>query len=261
MFKCIARQPFSQICTLVVAIWLLSLPVCAQGTEPQLILSNARLFGYGGFGEIQGSFRLSVSGPENLSRVVFEIDLRPMGEATHRPWQLQYLTDNFPSGNHTLTATGYTATGQELHSNEIRTRFLSSQQAGQATTRLTVVLLGGILGLMVLSALLSSLLFRRKGRALPAGAPRNYGLAGGAVCSRCGRPFARHLWAPNMIAGKLERCPYCGKWGIVRAASRTELAAAEAAELGGNTAPEQASAQSGPDQLRRDVEDSRFQDQ
>jgi DNA-directed RNA polymerase subunit RPC12/RpoP len=125
---------------------------------------------------------------------------------------------------------------------------------------LVVVLLGGILGLMALSALLSSVLFRRKGATLPPGTPRNYGLAGGAICSRCGRPFARHLWTPNMIAGKLERCPYCGKVAIVRAASPSELAAAEAAELEGTKGPEQA-AESGADQLRRDVEDSRFQDQ
>lgn len=261
MMKRMARQSLSRICMLLIGMWLLTLPICAQGTEPQLILSNTRLFGYGGFGEIQGSFRLAVSGPENLSRVVFEIDGQSMGEATQPPWQLQYHTDNFPSGNHILVATGYTATGHELRSNEIRTRFLSSQQAGQATTRLVVVLLGGILGLMALSALLSSLLFRRKGASLPPGTPRNYGLLGGAVCSRCGRPFARHLWAPSLLAGKLERCPHCGKWGVVRAASRAELAAAEAAELGGTTTLEQASAQSGPDQLRRDLDDSRFQDQ
>jgi len=261
MIKWIARPSFRRICALLIATCLLSLPVCAQGTMPELILGNSRLFGYGGFGEIQGTFRLSVSGPENLSRVVFEIDGQPMGEATRPPWQLQYLTDNFASGSRTLTATGYTATGQALHSNEIRTRFLSSQQAGQATTRLVVVLLGGILGLMALSALLSSVLFRRKGHALAPGTPRNYGLAGGAVCSRCARPFARNVFAPNILAGKLERCPYCGKWGIVRAASRAELAAAEAAELAGAATPEQAAAQAGPDQLRRDIEDSRFQDQ
>jgi hypothetical protein len=260
MIKWTARRSFSRICTLVIAMCLLSLPVGAQGSEPLLILSNSRLFGYGGFGEIQGTFRLSVSGPETLSRVVFAIDGQPMGEATQRPWQLQYLTDNFPPGNHTLTATGYTASGEELHSNEMRTRFLSSQEAGQATTRLVVVLLGGILGLMGLSALLSSVLFRRKVATLPLGAPRNYGLAGGAICSRCGRPFARHLWAPNMIMGKLERCPYCGKVAIARAASPSELAAAEAAELEGVKAPEQAT-ESGADQLRHDVEDSRFQDQ
>jgi DNA-directed RNA polymerase subunit RPC12/RpoP len=255
------RQTSIRIYILVMTMCLLNLVVCAQGAEPQLILSNSRLFGYGGFGEIQGSFRVSVSGPENLARVVFEIDGQPMGEATEQPWQLQYLTDNFPSGSHTLTATGYTSGGQELHSNEIRTGFLSSQQAGQATTRLIVSLLGGILGLMVLSALLSSLLFRRRTRTSSAGMPRSYGLAGGAVCSRCGRPFARHVLSPHLWDRKLERCPYCGRWGFVRAASPAELATAEAAELGRSAGAEQPATQSEGEQLHRDVEDSRFEDQ
>jgi hypothetical protein len=173
---------------------------------------------------------------------------------------LRFHTDNFPPGSHAMVALGYTEGGQELRSNEIRTRFLSSQEAGQATTRLIVTLLGGILALMALSALVSSLLFRRKAPTLAPGSPRNYGLAGGAICSRCGRPFARHLWAPNMLLGKLERCPHCGKWGILQAASRAELAAAEAAELQEIATPEQASAMSEHDPLQRDLEDSRFQD-
>jgi DNA-directed RNA polymerase subunit RPC12/RpoP len=232
-----------------------------QGTEPELVLSLHRDFGYGGFGEIQGNFRLTASGPQDLTRVVFWMDDQVLGEVTAAPWQVRFHTDSFAPGSHAMSALGYTAAGQELHSNEIRTRFLSSQEAGHATTRLIVVSLGGILVLMALSALLSSVLFRRRGHALPPGTPRNYGLAGGAVCSRCGRPFARNLFAPNLMAGKVQRCPYCGKWGIVRAASRAELAAAEAAELEGITTPEQVPAESGPDQLRRDVEDSRFQDQ
>jgi DNA-directed RNA polymerase subunit RPC12/RpoP len=232
-----------------------------QGAEPELVLSLRRDFGYGGFGEIQGTFSMSVVGPDNLTRVVFLVDDQAVGEVSKAPWRLQFHTDNYAPGSHTLVAIGYTESGQELRSNEIRTRFLSSQDAGKVTTRLIVILLGGILGIMALSALLSSLLFRGRGHASSPGVPRNYGLAGGAVCARCGRPFARHAWAPNMLIGKLERCPYCGKIGIVRAASRAELAAAEAAEAGGTTAPEQATAASGPDQLRRELEDSRFQDQ
>jgi DNA-directed RNA polymerase subunit RPC12/RpoP len=255
------KRATCQLLLVIVLVALLTAPTLGQGAAPELVLGLRRDFGYGGFGEIQGTFSMTISGPENLTRVVFWMDDRTLGEVTAAPWQLRFLTDNFAPGSHTLTATGYTGSGQELRSNPITTRFLSSQDAGKATGKLVVTLLGGIFGLMALSALVSSLLFRRKGGAPAPGAPRNYGLGGGAVCSRCGRPFARHMWAPNMVMGKLERCPYCGKWGIVRAASRAELAAAEAAELEGVTSPGQAAAESGPDQLRRDVEDSRFQDQ
>ncbi len=251
-----------RVLMIVISLMALSAaPVLGQGDQPQLTLGLRREFGYGGFGEIQGNFRLLASGPDDLTRVVFQMDGQTLGEVTAAPWQLRFHTDNFAPGSHTLAVTGYTASGQELHSNEITTRFLSSEDAGKATGRLVVTLLGGIFGLMALSALVSSLLFRRKGGVTAPGAPRNYGLAGGAVCSRCGRPFVRHIWAPNMITGKLERCPYCGKWAIVRAASRAELAAAEAAELAGSAGPQEATPESGPDPLRRDIEDSRFQDQ
>ena len=231
-----------------------------QSAEPELILSLRRDFGYGGFGEIQGTFRVTVSGPEDLDRVTFLLDEQVVGEATEAPWQLRFHTDNFAPGSHTLAARGYTESGDELYSNEIHTRFLSSQEAGQATTRLIVILLGGVFGLMAIAALISTLLTRRKGSSTPLGAPRNYGLAGGAVCSRCGRPFARHLWAPNVVVGKLERCPHCGKWAVVRAASRAELAAAEAAELQQAAASGQAAVLSEEDRLRRDLKDSRFED-
>ena len=121
--------------------------------------------------------------------------------------------------------------------------------------------MGGILALMVLSFVITSLLSRGKAGQVPPGTPRNYGVAGGAICPRCGRPFARHLFAPKMLLGKLERCPYCGKWSIVRAASRQQLAAAEAAELQQAASGQPMSAQFDQDQLRHDLEDSRFQDQ
>jgi hypothetical protein len=68
------------------------------------------------------------------------------------------------------------------------------------------------------------------------------------------------MFAPNMFLGKLERCPYCGRWAIVRARSAAELAAAEAAECkaaGGSASDPTADSQ---DQLARDLDDSRFED-
>ena len=52
-------------------------------------------------------------------------------------------------------------------------------------------------------------------------------VAGGAVCPRGKMPYSRHTLSPNIVVGKLERCPHCGKWAIVRRATPTELAEAE----------------------------------
>jgi hypothetical protein len=36
-------------------------------------------------------------------------------------------------------------------------------------------------------------------------------------------PFSRSVLAPNMLVGKLERCPHCRKWAIVGRAGSADL--------------------------------------
>ncbi len=89
------------------------------------------------------------------------------------------------------------------------------------------------------------------------GAETSYGLAGAAVCPRCGRAFARHFLSPNLIAGKLSRCPHCGKWSIAPRATPIELAVAEAAHRDPtDPAPPAISEE---ERLRRQIEESRYE--
>jgi hypothetical protein len=247
-----------------VLVFAVAASVSAQATQPQLTLRLRREFGYGGFGgEIQGNFRALISAPKDLSRAVLQMDGEPIGEVTQPPFEFTFQTGSFPPGAHTLTAVGYTQAGQELHSNGIHSKFLTSEQAGRATVSLIVPLVGGILGFTVLAGLISYLASKRTAQALTPGTPRHYGLEGGAICPGCHRPFARHVWAPNMLVGKLERCPYCGKLSIARRASPAELAAAEAAEAaeaGRDASGQPISARTSEEELRRELDDSRFQD-
>ncbi len=100
-----------------------------------------------------------------------------------------------------------------------------------ATQRLIV--LGLILLIAFGSRALSVVLTRRRSHTvLPAGAPREYGLGGGAVCPRCRRPFPLGLMDMKVGFGyKFAPCPFCGKWSIVRRLGVDELRLAEAAEL------------------------------
>ncbi|HNT76580.1 MAG TPA: Ig-like domain-containing protein [Anaerolineae bacterium] len=231
----------------------------AQESKPELSLRLTRDFGYGMGGELQGTLSLHASGPDDLARVEFFMDDESMGELTAAPFRRQFNTENYPPGVHKLRAVGYTAEGRELHSNVITPKFLSKAEADQKTTQIIVPLVGGIFGLMALGFLLTFLTSRRRGPAPAPGTPRNYGLAGGAICPKCGRPFARHMWAPNLVTGKLERCPYCGKWSIAMRASPDMLAAAEAAEL--TEAGEQpAPTLSEEERLQRELENSRYQE-
>ena len=253
------RMPWQSIAWAGMLVLVLASAAAAQAEEPRLTLRLRRYFGYGGFGgEIQGTFRLIVNGPADLKRVVFWMDAQQIGEDTESPFELQFETGNFAPGPHTMRAVGYTAGGLELHSNEAHAKFLTAEEAERATTGIIVPLLGGVFGLLAISFVFTWALSRRKGST--PGHVRNYSIAGGAICPRCRKPFALHLFSPNLGWVKLARCPYCGKWSLVRAASREELVAAEVAELE-QAASAQVSAWSEEEQLRHALDDSRFLDQ
>ncbi|MCI0519578.1 MAG: Ig-like domain-containing protein [Chloroflexi bacterium] len=223
----------------------------------ELELNLARDFGYSsGTGRVQGTFSMKASGPEDLARVIFLVDGEAIGEANAAPFQLQFHTGSFALGKHTLSARGITQDGRELASNEIHLEFVSAEEGPKAAARFALPILGVALGVMLLSFLLPTLLGRGKLVRLEAGAPRNYGFLGGGICSKCGRPFALHIWSMNFGIAKLERCPYCGRWGLIRRASMAELRAAEEAEVSG-TPGERAEA-AAEEKQRKELDDSRF---
>ncbi len=239
---------------------LVAAPALAQEEPLQLTLRLRRDWGYGGFGEIQGRFTMGVSGPEDLRQVVFWLDDQVMGEVRQVPWQWKFQTDSFPSGLHTLYAVGYTQGHRELRSNEIRTKFLSAGDARRATVRVILVLLGGTAAVLALAAALTLLISRRTGGRSEPTTSRHYGLLGGAVCPKCGRPFALHWWGANIgLSTKLDRCPHCDQWSRVKRASAQELANAAAAERE-HPAPGQQDAPTDEERLRRELDESRFVD-
>jgi len=234
-------------------------PVLAQETSG-LDLSLSRDFGYSsGTGEIQGSFTLKATGPEDLVQVSFYLDGQVLGEDQEAPFTWKFDTDDFPLGVHTLYAVGITADGQELHSLEQRRQFVSSDVGWQAALRIALSILALVLAVMTLSFLVPSLIGSRRIKDLPPGAARNYGMIGGTICPKCRRPFGMHIWGMNLVVGKLDRCPYCGRWSLVRKASPAELRAAELAELSTGR-PKPSPDLSEEDQLRKALEDSRYID-
>jgi DNA-directed RNA polymerase subunit RPC12/RpoP len=242
-----------------IAVLFASPASAQQGTGLSLNLS--RNFGFSsGTGRIQGQFTLKASGPTNLLRVVFYIDDQEMGEATQSPFNYSFNTGTYSLAQHSLSAVGYTSDGQELRSNVINAQFITSAQAGQSTLRIVIPILVVVLGAVVLSALIPLLSTRGKTEKLPLGSQRNYGMMGGTICPKCGRPFPIQFWGINMLAGKLNRCPYCGKWSIVRRRSMDDLKAAEQAELEQATSGAMPSPLSEEDKLRKELDNSKYQD-
>jgi hypothetical protein len=230
-------------------------PVLAQTDELQLLVR--RNIGYGAGSQIQGSFRMQATGPADLASVTFKIDEQVVATVTAAPFQVDFNTDSYALGSHTLVAEGQTASGRQLASAPSVFEFVSAAVGWQAAGRLALPILG-VLGVLVVIAVGASLLDMRRSRRspVPLGAPRRYGLLGGAICPKCGRPFSRHWWALNAGVGKLDRCPQCGRWGVVRALPLEQLRAAEAAEL--DQAKAVTPELSAEEKLRRQLDESRF---
>lgn len=245
-------------CLLLAILFLAVLPVASQAAEPLALRLN-KDFGYAMGGEIQGTFSLRATGPDDLARVVFNIDEQVLGEDLEAPFRVQFHTDNYPLGSHTFSAAGFTAAGQELASNQIRVTTVSAAEGTSAGFRIIVPIFAIILGAFVLSIVVS-MLTSGKLRNLPPGAPRSYGISGGAICPNCGRPFGMHIFGLNLVVGKLDRCPFCGKWALQRRASPAELRQAEQAEIAQAEGSQAATFVSEEERLRKELEDSRFHD-
>lgn len=252
------HRKFQILLLLCLALFLTN-PSLAQSEE--LILSFSKDFGYSGFNgtDIQGTFSMKASGPENLAKVTFYIDDQAIGEDIEAPFRLQFNTGSYALGKHSLSAVGVTADGQELKSKAYVRNFVSAEEGWKSGLTILGPILLLVLGISLLS-IVWPLLMGRKKVSLPLGAPRSYGVSGGAICPKCKRPFSLHLIAPNMLIGKLERCPYCGKLSIVSRASAAQLKAAEEAELAqaaGDTP--QVTGMTDEEKLRKELDDSRFQ--
>jgi hypothetical protein len=239
---------------LALTVSLLAVSVALAQSEG-LTLKMSRDWGYGGFnGDIQGLFSMHVTGPETLVKVDFYIDETKIGEDTEAPFALQFTTDTYDLGVHTMSAVGFTSDGQELSSNSITAKFVPEQEVGKFLIPVFGVVLIAILG----STLIPFLATRNKKPVqLPLGEERSYGVGGGGICPKCKRPFALPLFSMNMGLSKYARCPYCGKWSAVRIQSIAILREAEKAEL--TWAHAEVQQVSEEEKLSKELDDSKYQ--
>ena len=214
----------AKILLFVLLASVLSIPVYGQDVDDRLNVRLRRDFGYRAGGRIQGRFTISVDGPQDLERVKYLLDGDYFAEVSESPFKFSFSTSDYTLGAHTLSAVGTTASGLDVFAEGIRLEFISAEEGWQQAANIAIPLIVGIVVLTVLGTLLLTLMGRRSG-SFKLG---NYGPAGGAVCRRCGFPYPRHFLSPNLLVGKLARCPHCGKWAIIPRASRAALEEAEA---------------------------------
>ncbi len=248
-------------------VWLCALCVLcgsiplAWAQDTELTLSVRRNVGYSGGGQIRGSFRMEVTGPDNLTSVTFKVDGAEVGAVTAPPFKINFETTDYALGWHDLSAVGQTADGRTLASNVRRFEFVSSEEEW-AAARSIMLPVFGLVGVILIFAFGVPILLTltAKKTTVPLGAPRKYGLMGGTICPRCRRPFAIHWWGLNATVGKFDRCDHCGKWSFVRRVSMDKLRQAETAELK-MAQPETPIAEQSPEEkLKQQLDDSRFFD-
>jgi hypothetical protein len=248
------------VCPLLTAYCLLAPAVWAQNSD--LTLHVRRNVGYSGGSQIRGSFRMEVAGPDDLVSVTFKIDDEEIGAVTAPPFKINFNTADYALGWHDLSAVGRTADGRTLASNVRRFEFVSSAEEWAAVQSIMIPMLG-VLGVIFVLAFGVPILLTLIGKkaSVPLGAPRKYGIIGGTICPKCGRPFALHWWGFNVsFAGKLDRCDHCGRWSFVRRMSQDKLREAEGAELK-LAQPESPIPEASPeDKLKQQLDDSRFFD-
>jgi hypothetical protein len=233
---------------------LITMPAAAQEPDETLTLSVRKDFGFNMGDRIQGKFTMEVDVADSLARVEFLIDDNVVSVDSEPPFRCSFHTNDYQLGVHRLSAVGYTHLGEQLRSETQTFTFISPDEGWQVFKGIALPIVMLSVALMLVAGL-ATLLIGRSTAASPIG---RYGRAGGAVCPGCGLPYRRHFLSFNLLVGKLERCPHCDKWAIVRRATADELAVAEVALKGDldQVIPEFTSEE---DELRRMIDESRYE--
>jgi hypothetical protein len=249
------------------SIWLglLFALVCAAPALAQvaLTLDVSKNFGYNLGSQIRGNFSMKVSGSADLQSVTFLIDGKAVGKAEAAPFVFQFQTGDYSVGVHELSATGVTAGGQTLSSPVRSFEFVSAETEQSGMAKVVVPLLALVGGIFVVMMLFQFVLFRGRSKREPVapGTQRNYGIRGGAICPRCGRPTPIHWSAMNMgIMTKMDFCDNCGRYGLLHPRPLAELRRAEEAELKEAQAQSPVHAHSAEETLKEQLDSSRFEE-
>ncbi len=241
---------------ILLTLLLLSLSIStAAAQEDSVTLRLSRDFGSGFGARIQGTFSFRVTGPDDLVKVIFLIDDETVGEDSDAPYRLQFRTNSYSPGVHAMSAIGVTADGREIPSNQIHREFLSDSES----SRITIIILSSLAVVIVGGYALVNWIASRGQKS--GGTATVSGLLGGTICPNCGRPYALHIWGPRLMLNRLDRCPHCGKWKLVRRVPPQMLQeAAEAFETKGSSGAVIDPPLSDEESLRRQLDDSRFTD-
>ena len=246
-------------CLLVMALLLPMGSVLAQSEAP-FTVHLSRNFGYGNGADIQGSMTLSLKGEESqVAKVTFQIDGANVAEVNAKPFKYSFNTDQYEAGLHKLGAEVETLDGQTYTTRGLTYRFLTGTEVGDGMKRILIPI--GIITVVGLGFSTIAQTLTAKKKSQKPGQPIDYGFSGGAICPKCGHPFARSWYSPHVGAVKVERCPSCKKWSLVGRASLDALRNAELIEARKyGTAIDVADGTQTPKEEKDQLDDTRYMD-
>ncbi len=182
-----------------------------------------------------------------------------MSTVSQAPFKYSFVTGDYPDGIHEMGAVVTLKDGTTLNPTPESYNFISANAEQVNMGQILWPLLGIIVAVIAI-VILSQVLASRRGLAhVEPGTQRNYGIAGGAVCPKCGRPTPLHMMSINLLAGKYDRCENCGKWSVMRRASIADLRAAEEAEAAASK-PTDLPEKSEEEKLRDMLDKSKYMD-
>jgi hypothetical protein len=244
---------------ILILIAITASPAFAQQDEYQLGLT--RVIGFNSGDLIRGTMNLFVIGPaDNIQSVKYLIDGKVVAEITQSPFSATFQTTEFASGYHDLSAVVQTKDGRSVSTATRKFNFATPEQERSGLFNILGPILGIVALVMVLGFAAQMLLFKNKFKSMPPGTRREYGIRGGTICPKCGRPYALHWWTPNLPGARFDRCDFCGKWSLVHRYSIDGLRAAEQKEIQSFGTSEPIVEKTEEEKLREMLEKSKYSD-
>jgi len=203
----------------IVSVWIacIYLPITVLAQEEEFRLNVSRNYGFSSGSQIRGVFTVDLIGDGNVTSVSFEMDGKEMVKIKEPPFSYKFNTNDYTLGWHDLNATLYLADGRKVITRSRRYEFVSADFESAAVQRILLPLFGGVFAIVIIGLSIQFLALRNKPKTnLPLGVRRKYGISGGSICPKCGRPFSLHWWGMNLITHKYDRCEFCGNWSIVK---------------------------------------------
>jgi uncharacterized C2H2 Zn-finger protein len=178
------------------ALALLVVVLCAASflsqvsAAPTVSISLTRTNGYGWGNDINGHFTVNADVSSDVVKVEFYIDNILQYTVSGSAFAWSFNTENYPLGQHSITAVAYNSAGASQASQALARNFVEVPIA-------FYLIIGAVVSASIIIAIVSIVLRKRQ--------------SGHTKCPQCSYIFARHYSWIHLGNSERTKCPRCGK--------------------------------------------------